>query len=460
MRSEHPVIVRIDNDLSRPGMIMRGVRGRRPAEAGAPIEPGDALVVFRGGFAVVRFPDGSTVAVRPGATFIPQGQSRAIQLPNGTILGAELIRRGERYGIFYNPAAEPTVRERARKQREFLRRFENGTFDFLVPARALEILRDPSKRFKAETNSVGARTKGTFFRLIDDRRETIIQLLEGELDVTPKNPRFSPFALSAISQVTVSLDAVSPITPYTITDEDRRIRAILEGLSGDAAGPGVGADRTLEADRKQARPGEVVQVYVRLRNPGGVANMNYELRYDPAVARPEGEAVAGNLLRGRALFQANPGERGRIRIGFAGSDGLERDGTVTVIPFRAVGQPGTRTALTLAIPVTEGAQGQALSIARVDGAIEILRGAGGGADGRGGDAAGGGGTGGGGGDGGRLPDCNGDGRITSLDADCALGMSVRARPVDLGLDADDDGQVTSGDARILLQRVRDGAYRP
>ena len=223
---------------------------------------------------------------------------------------------------------------------------------------------------------------------------------------------------------------------------------------------GPAAGRTLEADRKQARPGEVVQVYVRLRNPGGVANMNYELRYDPAVARPEGEAVAGNLLRGRALFQANPGERGRIRIGFAGSDGLERDGTVTVIPFRAVGQPGTRTALTLAIPVTEGAQGQALSIARVDGAIEILRGAGGGADGRGGDAAGGGGTGGGGGDGGRLPDCNGDGRITSLDADCALGMSVRARPVDLGLDADDDGQVTSGDARILLQRVRDGAYRP
>ena len=135
---------------------------------------------------------------------------------------------------------------------------------------------------------------------------------------------------------------------------------------------------------------------------------------------------------------------------------------MAVIPFRAVGQAGARTALTLRTPITEDSQGRTLPIARVDGAIVIARGAGG--DGAGGDGAGGGdGTG-----GGRLPDCNGDGRINTFDADCALQVSVGLRPASLAeaspatllvLDADGNRQVTSGDARLIQQRVRDGVYR-
>jgi hypothetical protein len=48
-------------------------------------------------------------------------------------------------------------------------------------------------------------------------------------------------------------------------------------------------------------------------------------------------------------------------------------------------------------------------------------------------------------------DFDGDGRWTARDAEAALQMSVNMRQVDLNLDVDDDGQVLSSDARIILQ---------
>ncbi len=48
-------------------------------------------------------------------------------------------------------------------------------------------------------------------------------------------------------------------------------------------------------------------------------------------------------------------------------------------------------------------------------------------------------------------DCDGDGRITEVDALCALEMSTRMRPTDLIVDMDNSGDVTSRDAVIILQ---------
>jgi hypothetical protein len=55
---------------------------------------------------------------------------------------------------------------------------------------------------------------------------------------------------------------------------------------------------------------------------------------------------------------------------------------------------------------------------------------------------------------GQVPgDCNGDAILTEYDAFCALEMSVQLRPVNLVLDMNGDGQVTSRDATLILQRV-------
>ncbi|MGB8647364.1 MAG: cohesin domain-containing protein [Anaerolineae bacterium] len=59
----------------------------------------------------------------------------------------------------------------------------------------------------------------------------------------------------------------------------------------------------------------------------------------------------------------------------------------------------------------------------------------------------------GGGKGAAIPrgDCDGDLKLTELDALCALEMSVELRPVQLIMDMDGDGRVTSRDAVIILQ---------
>ena len=50
-------------------------------------------------------------------------------------------------------------------------------------------------------------------------------------------------------------------------------------------------------------------------------------------------------------------------------------------------------------------------------------------------------------------DCDGDGQLTIADAICALKMSVGLMPTDMNLDITGDGQVTSGDARAIVQRI-------
>lgn len=200
---------------------------------------------------------------------------------------------------------------------------------------------------------------------------------------------------------------------------------------GGATGPGATDidGRTLLAERRVVEASQTVTVPVRLINPDGVANINFEVLYDPSVVRVESIA-RGSVLGGQVLFESNPSEAGRMRIGFAGQRGLSADGIVANITFRAVGAPGDRTPLTLRVTDIDDPSGAALPINLVNGEVVIT------------------------GPGGRVPgDCDGDGMLTAADAICALKMSVGLRDVDLTLDANADGQVTSGDAREILQQI-------
>jgi hypothetical protein len=204
-----------------------------------------------------------------------------------------------------------------------------------------------------------------------------------------------------------------------------------------------GSGRIIQADRYVVDPNQLIWVPIRLLRPAGVANMNYTVAYDASVVRVEGEPRPGNLIAGRAVFSGNASERGLIRLGFASTTGFDRDGTVAEIPFRAVGRAGTRTALDIEVQMVQDASGNTLPIERIDGSIEI-RGSG-------------------------LPpntrvdpddpsqyDCDGRVGLTVADAQCALDMSVGLRPTNLRVDIDRDGQVTSADARLILQAVLRG----
>jgi hypothetical protein len=185
----------------------------------------------------------------------------------------------------------------------------------------------------------------------------------------------------------------------------------------------------LQVAQRRVAAGELVMVPVWLINGQGVANMNFDLTYDANVARPEGTILKGNLLD-IALLSTNANTPGILRAGFAQDVNLNGTGTIAYIPFRAVGKAGDRTALMPAVTVMNSQVGVALSIDRIPGEIMIV------------------------GPGESLEgDCDGDGSITTLDALCALEMSVQLRAPLPALDADNNGSVTSRDAAILLQRA-------
>lgn len=186
---------------------------------------------------------------------------------------------------------------------------------------------------------------------------------------------------------------------------------------------------TLQAGQRQVVEGQLVNVPVWLINGEDVANINFTIGYDAGVAMPEGDSIKGNLLD-NALFSANTSDTGLIRAGFAQTSGLNGTGTVAYIPFRAVGKPGDRTALDVAVSTINDPDGTVLTIDRIDGQILIV-----------------------GSDGVVPGDCDGDGALTEVDALCALQMSVQLIPERLVLDLDTDSQVTSRDSVIILQRA-------
>jgi hypothetical protein len=184
----------------------------------------------------------------------------------------------------------------------------------------------------------------------------------------------------------------------------------------------------IEVGKVQVKSGETVRVPITLRNSGNVANMNYQVRYNAGIVRPESDAAKGPMLS-NAYQSSNIKDSGLIRVGFSQTTGLQGTGVVAELVFRAIGAAGTRTDLPIEVTAINDPGGATLNIDKIPGSIEIFPDV-------------------------KPPaDCDGDGRLTANDALCALQMSVGLIPVNLQVDMDKNGQVTSRDATIILLRA-------
>ena len=144
-----------------------------------------------------------------------------------------------------------------------------------------------------------------------------------------------------------------------------------------------------------------------------------------------GNVVRGNLLEG-ADFEANTARPGVVRIGLVPRTGgiVGANGTIAQVAFKAVGRPGSRTALRLVTRKASVSGGAPADIATIDGEIQIVD------------------------EGGFLPgDVNGDGKVGMDDVLMALKISVELLPQNLRADMDKDGQVTAADARVIREKV-------
>jgi hypothetical protein len=199
---------------------------------------------------------------------------------------------------------------------------------------------------------------------------------------------------------------------------------------------------SIQVAQRRVIAGELVQVPVWLVTSNNVANINFELSFNAAVAKSEGSIPKGNLLD-NSLFSSNANDAGIIRAGFAGTGGVSGTGTVMTVPFRAIGKPGDRTLINVSVTTINDPAGKVLTIDRIPGEIVILN-----PDGTLPGTTGTSTTGG-------VPpgDCDGDGVLTFLDAVCALEMSVKLQPARMLLDIDKSGDVTSRDATLIAQKV-------
>jgi hypothetical protein len=207
--------------------------------------------------------------------------------------------------------------------------------------------------------------------------------------------------------------------------------------TGTGAGPGTGTGTSVEisglalrAGQRSVKPGGSVTVPLWLLKASRIGNLNVEVRYDPAVVRIEGKATKGNLI-GDALFDTNPGEAGKLYVGLATPRGLDGDGTIAQMTFRAVGKAGQRSPLTLRVTEINTTADAVPKIGLIHGGIEIRE------TGKDGDA-------------------DGDGRITLADAMLALQMSIKLIPEKRACDVDRSGSVTSRDARLLIDKAWEG----
>ena len=246
---------------------------------------------------------------------------------------------------------------------------------------------------------------------------------EGGVRIWTSTPA-KPIGIAAVPPPSVPPTSVPPTSapPKPITDP-------ATPPPPGVAEPASVSRFTIQAGRREGKPGEVTTVPIYLLNPDGLANLNITLSYSSGIAQVEGKIVRGNVL-GNTLFESNAGEADQARIGIAGNKALSESGILAHVPFKIVGKPGDRADLKVTVGTANRLDGTTLDADAIAGSILVLDDAGG------------------------IPgDSDGDRTLTAGDALAALKMSVKLLPEKKAADADGDGKVTSNDARLILQKV-------
>ena len=171
---------------------------------------------------------------------------------------------------------------------------------------------------------------------------------------------------------------------------------------------------------------KTVEIPIMMCNAKELANMDLDWSYDASVLKIIG--VTKGSLNKEALFDWNEVSTGKLKISFASSKGVTGSGSIAVMKFKVIGNPGDTSTLTGTVTTASKTDGSKLSVGANPGKFTV----------------------------GSSPvkgDCDGDGELTVKDALAALQMSVEKRAVDMCYDYDDDGKVNSADAREMLKAI-------
>ncbi|MFA0823070.1 MAG: cohesin domain-containing protein [Methanomethylovorans sp.] len=172
--------------------------------------------------------------------------------------------------------------------------------------------------------------------------------------------------------------------------------------------------------------GSTVQIPITLKGvTDNIGNMDLTLQYDPAVL--DAKEVMNGPLTQSAIFDSNI-VAGNIKVSLASSEGFGGDGVIAYVKFNVIGASGSSSALKItSVSANTAEDMQAITISSKDGLFKVIIA---------GEGSG---------------DADGDGVYSARDALAALQMSVGKIDKQSFMDMNQDGEITSLDARMILQ---------
>ncbi len=200
--------------------------------------------------------------------------------------------------------------------------------------------------------------------------------------------------------------------------------------------PAVGAYKKCEGtqpylyiDDRKMESGKTVELPVIMCNAVNLANMDITLNYDSSVLKIK-DVIKGSL-NAKSMFDWNPVSAGKLKLSFAGKDGVSGSGSIAVLIFDVIGKTGAKSSITGTVTTASKTDGGKMSLTvnpgKFSAEASTIKG-----------------------------DCDGDNELTERDALAALQMSVEKRAVNMCFDYNGDGNVDSSDAREMLKAIVGG----
>ncbi len=243
------------------------------------------------------------------------------------------------------------------------------------------------------------------------------------------NPSFGAYFDGVIDEVRI----------YNYALSQNEIDSLYEGETVQSTGDGIPPSTvditppsTIEVsglifESRSKSSGSSVQIPLTLKGMyENIGNMDMSLSYDSSVLEAT-EVIKGGLTT-NSLFDYNILD-GTIKVSLADKNGFGGDGSIAYVNFSVIGSEGTSSNLEITTITANRDDDEAVEIQTYDGLFNVISMEDG------------------------IGDADGDGVYTALDALYALQMSVGKIPEDLAMDVNEDGSVTSFDARSILKNV-------
>jgi len=376
--------------------------------------PDDPATNSGGGYLILQYPGVGTVKVGANA-HLRYTDAKNLQLLRGTVRieGRSWEVRKESGRVYRAYGDPPDIKVR----------YPSSYQDWVETIEDSQEREEYRQRLRTMTTPSGhSMWGGTLFEVVvaDDGSSTFY-VLEDVVDISDTRGT-KTVTLGAGETTTVRPDEVpsEPVRfdPVSIRSWWGPLRDILAEAGGTEV-PGV----TFESRSKPK--GSEVLIPLTLNGIGEtIGNIDLALTYDAGVLEAT-EVLLGGLTNGSVFdYAIAPGS---IRVALADGEGFSGDGSVAYVRFNVIGTEGSSSPLAIASAEANKSDYNALTLATHDGVFQVI-----GSDEQRGD-------------------CDGDGKLSAVDALCALQMAVGKKAEDLAMDVTGDGKVTSLDARKILQ---------